>query len=215
MAFGPDMEERIVNLFKDSTVKNILHIGACLGEEKSFYDTLNPEKVYWFEPNPNLIPELTEKIKSEKYESVLFPYAVGKKNGSLPFNIIGDDHGSNPGCSSLRGLKEHATMYPQIKFKNSVIVNVVNIDDFLNENNLSTEFDIVSLDTQGNDFDILTTSEFIFSAEAIVIETASIELYDGQVIEEKITEYMESKGFIKSYHSAWHPQWGDTLYVKK
>jgi len=152
------MEERIVNLFKDSTVKNILHIGACLGEE---------------------------------------------------------NHGSNPGCSSLRGLKEHATMYPQIKFKNSVIVNVVNIDDFLNENNLSTEFDIVSLDTQGNDFDILTTSEFIFSAEAIVIETASIELYDGQVIEEKITEYMESKGFIKSYHSAWHPKWGDTLYVKK
>ncbi len=33
MAFGPDMEERIVNIFKDSKVKNILHIGACLGEE--------------------------------------------------------------------------------------------------------------------------------------------------------------------------------------
>lgn len=215
MAFGSDMEERIVGFFKDSTVKNILHIGACLGEEKTFYDTLNPEKIYWFEPNPNLISELKERIKSEKYESVLFPYAVGKENGSLPFHIIGDDDGSNPGCSSLRGLKEHATMYPKIKLKNSVTVDVINIDDFLNRNNLSTEFDIVSLDTQGNDFDILTTSEFIFSAKVIVIETASIELYEGQVIEEKITEYMESKGFIKSYHSPWHPTWGDTLYIKK
>ena len=215
MAFGPDMEERIVNLFKDSTVKNILHIGACLGEEKTFYDTLNPEKVYWFEPNPELIPELSKKIESDKYESVLFTHAVGRENGSLPFNIIGDDHGSNPGCSSLRNLKEHSTMYPKIKFKNSVIVSVINIDDFLKKNNLSTEFDIVSLDTQGNDFDILTTSECIFSAKAIVIETASIELYEEQVVEEKITQYMESKGFIKSYHSAWHPQWGDTLYIKK
>lgn len=215
MAFGSDMEEKIVEVFKGKELKNILHIGACLGEEKSFYDKLNPERVYWFEPNPQLIPELKEKIKSDEYESILFPHAVGKENGSFPFNIIGDDHGSNPGCSSLRGLKEHSTMYPNIKFKETVNVDVVNIDDFINQNNLVKEFDLVSLDTQGNDFDILTTSEFLFTAKAVVIETSSLELYQGQVVEEKITEYMESKGFIKTYHSAWHPTWGDTLYIKK
>ena len=33
-------------------IKNILHIGACLGEEVSFYEQFNPNVVYWFEPNP-------------------------------------------------------------------------------------------------------------------------------------------------------------------
>jgi len=215
MAFGSDMEEKIVEIFEGRKLKNILHIGACLGEEKTFYDKLNPDRVYWFEPNPQLIPELKEKIKSTEYESILFPHAVGKENGHLPFNIIGDDHGSNPGCSSLRDLKEHSRMYPNIKLKQTVNVDVVNIDDFLDKNNLVKYFDLVSLDTQGNDFDILTTSEYIFTAKAVVIETSSLELYEGQVVEDKITEYMESKGFIKTHHSAWHSTWGDTLYTKK
>ena len=84
MAFSSDMEAKITEIFENTKVKNILHIGACLGEEKSYYETLNPEKIYWFEPNPNLISELEHRIKSDKYESILFPYAVGKENGSLP-----------------------------------------------------------------------------------------------------------------------------------
>ena len=215
MAFSTDMEAKIVEIFQNSKVKNILHIGACLGEETPFYEALQPEKVYWFEPNPNLISELKHKIISDKYESSLFPYAVGKENGSLPFNIIGDDSGSNPGCSSLRNLKEHTNMYPHIKWKNSVMVDVVNLDSFIKENNLVQEFDLVSLDTQGNDFDILTSSEFIFTAKAIVIETADLELYEGQIVEKELTKFLESKGFIKEYYSKFHPSWGDTLYIKK
>lgn len=215
MAFSSDMEAKITEIFQNTKVKNILHIGACLGEEKPYYETLNPEKIYWFEPNPNLISELENRIKSDKYESILFPYAVGKENGSLPFNIIGDDNNTNPGCSSLRGLKEHSAMYPHIKWKDSIMVDVVNIDTFIIQNNLVQEFDLVSLDTQGNDFDILTSSEFIFTAKAIVIETAELELYDGQIVEKELTEFLESKGFIKEYYSKFHPSWGDTLYIKK
>lgn len=215
MAFSSEMEAKIVKIFQNNKVKNILHIGACLGEEKPFYETLNPEKIYWFEPNPNLLSELKNKIATDKYESILFPYAVGKENGSLPFHIIGDEHGSNPGCSSLRNLKEHSNMYPHIKWKDSLSVDVVNIDSFIKENNLVQEFDLVSLDTQGNDFDILTSSEFIFTAKAIVIETSELELYEGQIVQEEITKFLETKGFIKEYDYKFHPSWGDTLYIKK
>lgn len=215
MAFSSEMEGKIVEIFQNNKVKNILHIGACLGEEKPFYETLNPEKIYWFEPNPNLISELRKRISTDKYESILFPYAVGKENGSLPFNIISDDNQTNPGCSSLRGLKEHSKLYPHIKWKDSVMVDVVNIDSFIKENNLVQEFDLVSLDTQGNDYDILASSEFIFTAKAIVIETAELELYDGQVVEQELTKFLESKGFIKEFYSKFDPLWGDTLYIKK
>ena len=44
MAFSSEMEGKIVEIFQNNKVKNILHIGACLGEEKPFYETLNPEK---------------------------------------------------------------------------------------------------------------------------------------------------------------------------
>ncbi len=37
MAFSSDMESKIVDVFQNNKVKNILHIGACLGEEKLFY----------------------------------------------------------------------------------------------------------------------------------------------------------------------------------
>lgn len=215
MAFNYDMEERLIEIFKGKTAQNILHIGACLAEEKHFYHRLNPEKIYWFEPNPQLLDKLKDLVKSENCESTLFPYAVGKENGVLPFNIIWDTDYSNPGCSSLKNLKEHSRLYPKITLKETVDVQVVNLDSFIIENGLVQNFDLVSLDTQGNDYDILSTSEFIFTAKAIVIETADIELYEGQILEKNLTEYMESKGFIKSYYSQMATNWGDTLYIKK
>jgi FkbM family methyltransferase len=215
MAFSIEIQNKIKDFFGDKSVDHILHIGACLAEEKPFYETLNPKKIYWYEPNPNLIPQLSEIIKTESYESLLFPVAVGKEDGKFPFHIISDDLKTNPGCSSLRHLKEHATMYPQIKFQNSISVDVVNLDNHIIENNLVRDFDFVSLDTQGNDFDILSTSNFILTAKCLVIETAEMELYEGQVIEKNLTPFLESKGFIKTFYSPWASGWGDTLYLKQ
>ena len=52
MAFDSSIENLIIEENSKNKINNILHIGACLGEEISFYQTLNPEKIYWFEPNP-------------------------------------------------------------------------------------------------------------------------------------------------------------------
>jgi len=215
MAFNYDMEKELTEIFQNSPAKNILHIGACLAEEKSFYQTLIPERIYWFEPNPQLLDNLKDLVRSEVCESILFPYAVGKQKGTLPFNIIWDTEYTNPGCSSLRKLKEHSRLYPKITQHDTVDVEVINLDEFLIENRLIQNFDLVSLDTQGNDYDILSSSETIFTAKAIVIETANIELYEGQINEKELSQYMESKGFIKKYYSQMATDWGDTLYVKK
>jgi FkbM family methyltransferase len=206
----------IENLIKEhSPIKNILHIGACLGEEVSFYEQLTPHLVYWFEPNPKLIQELTENVKGKSFENKVFPYAVSSKKGTANFNLIENIDGTNPGCSSLQDLKLHLELYPYIKKVDSCEVETINIDEFLLENNLETEFDLVSLDTQGHDFEILTSSNLIFNAKIIVIETASIELYEGQKVDTEIEEFLKTKGYYKKYYHQFHDKWGDTLYIKK
>ena len=67
----------ILDLHKIRPIKKILHLGAHLGNEIEFYKTLNPELIYWFEANPELIPELTNNIsKHDIKEQKVFNYAV-------------------------------------------------------------------------------------------------------------------------------------------
>lgn len=214
MAFDTSIEKIILTENSNKKIDNILHIGACLGEELSFYKRLNPKKIYWFEPNPKLLTQLTENVSNQEFESIIFPYAVSNKKGITTFNIIENSEQTNPGCSSLQNLKLHSELYQDIVKVASCEVNTINIDEFLTENSLETNFDLVSLDTQGHDFEILNSSKIIFDANIIVIETSKIELYEGQKTDEEIDTFLESKGYYKHYYHAFHSVWGDTLYLK-
>ena len=104
-------------------------------------------------------------------------------------------------------MKIHAELYQDITKVDTCIVETINLDEFLKENNLETNFDLVSLDTQGHDFEILSSSDFIFNAEAIVIETAKVELYEGQKTDVEIDFYLQSKGYYKNYYHKFHDVW--------
>jgi len=215
MSFDSSIENIILNLNETDKIDNILHIGACLGEEISFYKQLQPKKIYWFEPNPKLLNQLNENVTKQDFISIVFPYAVSSKNGTAEFNIIENETKTNPGCSSLQNLKSHSELYQDITKVDTCIVETINIDEFLRENNLESNFDLVSLDTQGHDFEILSASKLIFNAKAIVIETAKVELYEGQKTDTEIDVLLESKGYYKNYYHEFHSVWGDSLYLKK
>jgi FkbM family methyltransferase len=215
MSFDSSIENIILSLNETNKIDNILHIGACLGEEISFYKRLQPKKIYWFEPNPKLLKELNENVTKQDFVSIVFPYAVSSKNGTAEFNIIENETKTNPGCSSLQNLKIHSELYQDITKVDTCIVETINIDEFLRENNLESNFDLVSLDTQGHDFEILSASKLIFNAKAIVIETAKIELYEGQKTDTEIDVLLESEGYYKNYYHEFHSVWGDSLYLKK
>jgi len=170
MSFDSSIENIIKKFNEQDKIKNILHIGACLGEEVYFYRELNPDSVYWFEPNPKLLTQLRSNVEDKGFEN--------------------------------------------IKKVETCEVDTINIDEFLKENNLKTNFDLVSLDTQGHDFEILNSSEIILNSKLIVIETAKVELYEGQVIDEEIEKFLINKGYRKEYYHEFHQVWGDTLFVK-
>jgi len=108
MAFDSSIENIIFTENSNQKINNILHIGACLGEELYFYKRLNPKKIYWFEPNPKLLEQLTENVSNQEFESIVFPYAVSNKKGVTSFNIIENNEKTNPGCSSLQNLYSHS-----------------------------------------------------------------------------------------------------------
>lgn len=215
MSFDTSIENIILELNETKKINNILHIGACLGEEISFYQRLQPKKIYWFEPNPKLVKELNENVTKQDFISIVFPYAVSNKKGTAEFNIIENTTKTNPGCSSLQNLKIHAELYTDITKVDTCIVETINIDEFLRENDLESNFDLISLDTQGHDFEILNSSDIIFNAKVIVIETAKVELYEGQKVDTEIDALLEAKGYYKNYYHEFHSVWGDSLYLKK
>ena len=214
MSFHSIVESIIFYRNSKNKINNILHIGACLGEEMSFYKELNPKKIYWFEPNPKLLEQLNSNVSTQEFESLVFPYAVSDKKGTSQFNIIENATKTNPGCSSLHDLKVSLEIYHDITKVDTCNVETINIDEFLQENNLETNFDLVSLDTQGHDYEILSSSELIFNSKIIVIETAKVELYEGQKIDVEIEEFLNSKGYSKYYYHEFHSTWGDALYIK-
>lgn len=215
MSFDISIERVIADYNSKSKIDNIIHIGACLGEEINFYKTLDPKLVYWFEPNQSLLDILTQNVSTTDFTSQVFPYAASSKTSKAIFNIIENTSKDNPGCSSLNSLKIHSQLYPDIKLTGTSIVETVQLDEFFTNNNLNSQFDLVSLDTQGHDYEILSSTECIFTAKVIVIETASVELYEGQKTTEEIDNFLATKGYKKEYYHAFHEVWGDSLYIKQ
>jgi FkbM family methyltransferase len=211
--------QQILELNKKNPIKKILHLGAHLGNEIDFYQQLDPDVIYWFEANPELIPELQKTIsRYPNIEQKVFNYAVSSETKKINFNLIYSNDMTNTGCSSILELKEHSKQYPHIKKIKSVEVDSVKIDDFLTSNNLITDFDYINMDIQGSEYDVLSTSNLLFSKklkfQIFQLETCQIEMYEGQKLESDIIEFMSSKGYEKKYNHAWAHNWGDGLFIK-
>lgn len=213
-------EDFILELSKTNKIKNILHIGAHLGNEIDFYTKLNPELIYWFEANPELIDDLNKNIN--RYSNInqkIFNVGISSENIKKKFNLFYSDDMSNTGCSSFLELKHHKIQYPHIKKIKEITIDCVKIDDFLTSNNLVVDFDLINMDIQGLEYDVLSTSNILFSEKLkeqfFILETSTDELYDGQKNEIDIIELMNGKGYKKIFYHTMAHNWGDTIFCKK
>lgn len=214
-----EIEKIIESINANYKIKNILHLGAHLGGEIDFYAKLNPETIYWYEANPDLLDNLITNLgRHSNLNQVVFPYAVSSKTELLNFNLIYSENQSNTGCSSLKELEYHTIQYPHIQKVKSIEVQAVNIDEHLTANNLITDFELINMDIQGAEWDVLSTTELLFSKnipfQIFVLEASEKEMYKGMKLEPELSAFMESKGFRKHFFQPMDHNWGDMLYVK-
>ncbi len=125
---------------------NIIEIGAFDGGNTNMF--FNNANIWSFEPNPIYAERLRLNFGHKKNITII-EKAVSDYNGKSNFNIAMDG-----ASSSLYELSDYALHNTKIKYINEIIVDVVRMDTFLNDNNINV-VDYLYCDAQGNDLTIL------------------------------------------------------------
>jgi len=157
--------------------KNILHIGGHFGEEGTDYKEMGADFTF-VEP----VKEFAQKIKDKGYKCL--EIAVGNFDGEFYVD---------------RGLSSfYKTNYPR---------NVERIEHIkaIPLKDIEKGFDTLVIDTEGTDFEVLKSGT-LEDAKTIVIELRKNPLFIGEVKQDKVEEYLLTKGFKKTEE---HPLFDD------
>jgi FkbM family methyltransferase len=171
----------------------IFDIGAHVGLAALQYRSLFPHaQIYAFEPFPNSFDTLSKKASQE---TKIFPhqFAFSEKDDRVKLNINVDSE-----TNSLLSSTEAAQSYwvPGIfETKNVIEVESRSLDSFCKQKNIS-KIDILKMDVQGNEFNVLTGAQELFSKQSISLiyfELIIAQIYQGQ---RNLSEYF---AFFESF----------------
>lgn len=148
--------------------KNILHIGGHWGEEADEYIALGADFTF-VEP----VKEFAQVIKDKGYKCL--EIAVGTREGEFYVD---------------RGLSSFLkTKYERTPVRTEQVKAVP-----LSE--IEAGFDTIIVDTEGTDFEVLQSGTLKY-AKTIVVELRKSALFIGETTQDKVEEYMLTKGFKK------------------
>jgi FkbM family methyltransferase len=186
--------------------RNILHLGAHLGEESVAYSKMGWDEVTWIEANPNLIDGLKASVP---FGQRVVQAAIHEVGGiPLQLNLANASQ-----SSSLLEFGAHAVHYPEISFVETITVITRRVDEIFTD---SFNFDFLNLDIQGSELSALKSMGVkINSLKWIYVEVNRKELYVGCPHVSEIDSYLASFGFRRKA-TKWYRggPWGDALYVK-
>lgn len=177
-------------------MRTVIEVGANTGTDTENF--LNSgDKVFAFEPTPELILQLQQKFGSNP-NFFLIPMAVDTKNGWAKFNVAGQ---GDWGCSSLYefsdNIHEKWPGRPDFKTTHSYTVMTIRLDTFIQANEIKT-IDFLWIDAQGNDFNVLKSiGEYIHLVKEGKCEGSyTVDLYsntNNNVF--AISEWLKQNGF--------------------
>ena len=172
----------------------IIEAGTSDGTDTvEFVEIVKDGMVYAFEPIESLYNITNEKIKNNsniKYIKAALSTKDGKEQMHVSLN------GGQPwGSSSLLEPKEHLNVYQGITFDETVEVDAVNLDNFLQINNIEL-IDFMWLDLQGYEPILLQNSPITLSrTKYLYTEVALIETYKDTVTKSNFITYLKNNGF--------------------
>ncbi len=164
----------------------VLEIGAADGRDtKQIFDCLNPCDYFAFEPDPRnaLAFKLHPFIRTDNIQ--LIQCAVGSGNGVWNFH---QSTGWNAhfNCEhtlsgSLKAPKKHLAAFPHAEFKETIIVRVIRLDDFIELFSIP-EIGFIWCDVQGaEDLVIQGGREALSRTKYFFTEYYDEEMYEGQI----------------------------------
>ena len=155
--------------FKKAAV--IFDVGANHGDFAKAASAVYPESEVWlFEPQPALIPMLSELAKHRHSRWLVEPIGLGNVDGTLPLEVAADD-----AIASFVGFSQrYREANPGGKAIQSVAIEVQRLDTYCNRSNISS-IDVLKIDVEGYEFEVLAGAEnMLRSTAAIIIEVSLI-----------------------------------------
>ena len=90
----------------------VIHVGANIGQEREQYYKMDLN-VLWVEPIPHIFEQLNENISDIPKQEAIQALVTDKDGESYDFNIASN----NGASSSIFDIKEHADIWPDVKFE--------------------------------------------------------------------------------------------------
>lgn len=199
--------------------REVLHVGAHLGEESADYLAAGVRKVWWVEANPALIPALAEAIgytegpRRRGAGQYVIHAAVGSPIESGEKAML--HLASNGESSSLLEPGTHLTEHPEVTFEGEVEVTLTTIDELVIEHFMSPDF--LNLDIQGAELDALNGAADValWGVRWVYLEVNERELYKGCPMVDDIDVFLDGYGFSREAMVMTRHGWGDALYVRR
>ena len=189
-------------------IKTVVHVGANIGEELEFYDSLGVNKIYFFEPREEAIAELVENCKKFKnrIDIAIFPIGLGsQKEEKTIFN--------GGQSSSFLSPKVHLEVHPQIHFNVGKTLSVRRGDTILPD---GLCIDMLNIDVQGYELEVLKgLGNLLINTKLIYTEINVDELYESCPTLEYIDAYLFSFKFKRVEGLVTDLKWGDAIYIKQ
>lgn len=184
-----ELSEKIYNNILSDSASGILHIGAHIGQESKFYDSIN-KSVIWIEPIPIIFSELSRNIDLYPRQ-IAFNYLLGSENkenvdfwissnNSVSSSIykLGDDHG-----------------WHGVEMNSSLKLNLVRLDAVFDKNILMNYQNWV-IDVQGAELDVLIgCGNLIELCQTLLIEVSARNTYEGGSKYTDVRNFLVKLGF--------------------
>lgn len=190
--------------------KSILHIGAHWGQEAPAYFASGIERAVFVEAIPAVFEKLEENIAPYPGFRGIQALCSDVNGAEVQFNVSSNAGGS----SSMLGLGNHATLYPEVRYVETLKLTTTTADALVAQCCPGEQFDLLVLDTQGAEMHVLRGARGILrSTTALWVEVSEEPLYENGCTFDEVTAYVRNCDFRLRHVHINKQGWGDALYV--
>jgi FkbM family methyltransferase len=160
------------------------------------------------------VPELYKSLVSatRKFANVqCLPFALAEVSGRRDFFI---SSGASDGSSSLLRPREHLTFHPDVKFKRSIEVEAITLDEWAARSGIK-RVDLLWLDLQGSEPAVLRGCPTILrTVSAIHTEVSLEKCYESAELYSDLRPWLEAQGFRVVQEMLPYPDMGNVLFAR-
>ena len=190
--------------------KNVIHVGAHLGEEVDSYYNYGVDHSLWVEANVDLMRQLQSNISRYRNARSVNAVLIDVDDKDVVFNIS-----NNVQSSSILEFGTHSQEHPGVIYVDKIKLNSITIDTFFERNNIdASKYNFWNFDIQGAELMALKgATQSIKYAKAIYLEVNEKELYKDCGLINDVDNFLSQYNFKRVLTVMTTHGWGDALYI--